>query len=325
MRRKIIQIANSTQLVSLPRSWAIKHCIKKGDEVEVQPQGNQVIISTDKAAEHDTAELDVSGIDRSSVIYYIRSAYRCGFNTIKVRFKNSTCHHHRTGKTKNVLSVIHQEVNRLVGVDIIQQKEDYCIIKAISEPSEKDFDLLVRRIFRLTLDTYDDLITIARKGDMVLAETIEEKHDTITKFVSCCIRLMNQKGYTNSDSAFFMYHIIANIDNIVDIIKYGGRDLLEYGKKMKKDTVVLLEDVKNSLAWYYDFFYKFNFITLEKLSKNRDQVKFRIKELMKKKGIPPQEISILISMEQILEILLDLTEARASMEHCSINSKKTSN
>ena len=321
MRRKIIQIANSTQLVSLPRAWALKHNIKRGDEVEVQQQGNQIIISTDKAAEHDAVELDVSGLDRSSVIYYIRSAYRCGFNTIKVKFKNSTCRHYRTGKTKNMLSVIHREVNRLVGIDIIQQKEDFCVIKAISEPSEKDFDLLIRRVFRLMLDTYDDLITIAKKGDMVLAETIEEKHDTITKFVSCCIRLMNQKGYTKSESAFFMYHIVANIDNIVDIIKYGGRDLLEYNKKMKKDTVAILNDVKNSLAWYYDFFYKFNFATLEKLSQNRDQTKFKIKDLMKKQGIPNPDISLMISMEQILEILLDLTEARASMEHCTRNSK----
>ena len=32
VQRKVIQIAESTQLISLPRKWAVKHNIKKGDD-----------------------------------------------------------------------------------------------------------------------------------------------------------------------------------------------------------------------------------------------------------------------------------------------------
>ena len=33
MKRKVIQIAESTQLISLPRRWAMKCNVKKGDEL----------------------------------------------------------------------------------------------------------------------------------------------------------------------------------------------------------------------------------------------------------------------------------------------------
>lgn len=319
MKRKIIQIANSTQLISLPRSWALAHDLKKGEELEVEPHGNKLVVSTDNSLNISEIELDITGFDRTSIMYYLRSAYRCGYDTIKIRFNEPVCVHYRTNQKKNVVSVIHQEVNRLVGMEVIQQRENYCIIKAISEPSQKELDLLIRRIFRLTVDTYNDLVKIAKEGDMVLAETIEEKHDAITKFVSCCLRMINQKGYTNPSESFFVYHIISNIDNIVDIIKYAGRDLLHYNRKMARESVKILEDIKESLAVYYDFYYKFNFKKIKKLSENRDQVKFKIKALLKKK-VPAGEILILGGVEQVLELLLDLTEARASLWHCSRSS-----
>jgi len=42
MKRRVIQIADSTQLVSLSRKWAIQRGIKKGDELEVKEEGNRV-------------------------------------------------------------------------------------------------------------------------------------------------------------------------------------------------------------------------------------------------------------------------------------------
>ena len=41
MRRKVIQIAGSTQLISLPRKWAIRQGIEKGEELNIDEQGNK--------------------------------------------------------------------------------------------------------------------------------------------------------------------------------------------------------------------------------------------------------------------------------------------
>ena len=71
IKRKVIQIANSTQLISLPRKWSQQYGINKGDEVNVDEQRSKIIISIEKAAELKSVEIDVTGLDRTTIIYYI--------------------------------------------------------------------------------------------------------------------------------------------------------------------------------------------------------------------------------------------------------------
>lgn len=63
LMRKVIQIAGSTQLVSLPRAWAKKNNIIKGQEIEVQEDGDKIIITASSEPVVETAELDINGLD----------------------------------------------------------------------------------------------------------------------------------------------------------------------------------------------------------------------------------------------------------------------
>ena len=74
---------------------------------------------------------------------------------------------------------------------MIEQKNDYCIIKDISGTSFKDFDNILRKIFLLIIDALNDMVLGIKNYDNVLLDEIEDKHDTITKFVSHCLRLLN--------------------------------------------------------------------------------------------------------------------------------------
>ena len=159
MKRKVIQIANSTQLISLPRKWSQKYGVKKGDELEVEENGNKIVIGTEKGVSLETVEIDITGLDRSSIMYYIRSIYRMGYDEIKVNFNNPTTIHYRLNEKKSVIAVIHTEVNRLVGVEIVQQKENFCIIKDLSpNPPIAEFDNILRRIFLLITDATKELV-----------------------------------------------------------------------------------------------------------------------------------------------------------------------
>ena len=55
MKRKVIQIADSTQLVSLPRKWTIKNGIKKGDELEIVEKGPKLIVHASGSEESESA------------------------------------------------------------------------------------------------------------------------------------------------------------------------------------------------------------------------------------------------------------------------------
>ena len=315
MKRKVIQIANSTQLVSLPRKWAIKHGIKKGDEIDVLEEGNKLIINTDKGMILKNTVLDISNLDRSSIMYYVRSAYRLGYDEISVKFKNPVTKHLRTNKEVNVLSVLHSEVNRLVGVEIIKQTEGFCLIRMISEGSIKEFASILRRIFLLLKDVTIDLVEATKKRNFALLQSIEEKHDTITKFVSYCLRLLNKYGYVDPKNTNVMYHILASIDKITDIIKYAARDVLEFKHNIKKETEDVLEFMKSCVISYIDLFYKFSVDKIAEFTDDRDKARKLIRKNMKK--IPPEEVMVLSNMEEIMELLLDLVESRMSLVHNS--------
>ena len=74
---------------------------------------------------------------------------------IKVFFNTPVTEHFRLNRNVNVITVVHNEVNRLVGYEIIQQRENFCIIKDISNSSIQEFDTILRRVFLLLKDSLD--------------------------------------------------------------------------------------------------------------------------------------------------------------------------
>lgn len=313
MKRKVIQIANSTQLISLPRKWSLKYGIKKGDEIEVEEDGNKLLVSTEKSVDIRQIEIDVTGLDRTSILYYIQSLYRIGYDEITVKFNEPYTIHLRKNEKKSVISVIHEIVSRFVGLEIVQQKENFCIIKDISEISQKEFDIALRRIFLLLLDVNNDLLEGAKNENKNLIETIDEKHNSVMKFVSYCLRIINKKGYGEPRKITVIYHIIANLDKVVDVIKYCARYFLDNNVKLKKESKVFLEPIHSCVNHYYDLFYKFDIKKIREMYENRDKIIKLIGKNTKK--IPQQDMVYICNLASILELVTDITDSRISLEY----------
>ena len=313
IKRKVIQIANSTQLVSLPRKWSQKYGVKKGDEVEVEEQDNKIVININKGVELKSKEIDVTGLDRTTILYYIQNLYRAGYDEIKVIYNNPVTTHFRLSKNVNVITVLHNEVNRLIGYEIIQQKENFCIIKDISNSSVQEFDTVFRRIFLLLKDASSELFKGAMDMDIKLIETLEEKHDSITKFISYCLRLLNKYGHPNYKQTTIIYHILASLDKLVDVLKYAARDLLKFKHKLNSYTIHLLGLITVSINLYSDFFFKFDLKQATEIYKNRNEMLTSLYQFKNK--IPTDELILLSRMEQIFELLVEVRVARMGIEY----------
>ncbi len=311
MKRKVIQIADSTQLISLPRKWCIQHGIRKGDELEVEEHGNRLMVTTEHNTELGSVEIDVSSLDRSSLIFLIRGLYKKGYDEIKLIFKNPLVSHYRLDHRVKAISAIHTEVNRLTGMEIVQEKENLCILRAISNPTDKELDNIIRRVFILLIDAAKGVADGAKSNDQLLLETIEEKHDTITKFISYSLRIMNKIRNENINT-HFLYHIIATLDKITDLLKNCGRDLKGYDKTLTKDSVIILDMMSNSFELYKNLFYKFDLETVRQMAESKERISARINSLLSK--LPPHEILLLSDMHQSLELFRDLVESRMAME-----------
>lgn len=313
MKRKVIQIANSTQLISLPRKWAQRYGVNKGDELNVEEVGKTLLLSTETLAGPKKIEIDVTGLDRTSILYYLEALYKTGFDEIVVTFKEPFTIHLRTLQNKKVLSVIHEVVNRLTGFEIIQQKENFCLIKEITESSMKEFDSALRRVFLLLLDANSDLITALKNRDMVLLETIEEKHNTIMKFTSYCLRILNKRGYNELQKTTLTYHIISLMNKIADVFRYSAIDVIGQKANIRKDAIKILEAMHDSLALYYKFFYNFDIKLVRQLYENRNRTLKSLISLIKR--LSSAETLLLTKMGSILELVTDMTDARVGLEY----------
>lgn len=313
MKRKVIQIAGSTHLISLPKAWTEKYGVKKGDELNIEENANKLLISTENDMPLGEIEINITGLDKPSIMHVIRGLYRRGYDTIKIRFDNPLTINHRTKETPSVLSVIHEEVHRLATIEIIQQKENFCIIKEISQTSTKDFDALVRRMFILLSDASKDLANALQTNDQIMLQTIEEKHNSIAKFANYCLRLLNKKGYTDTRKTQIIYNIIGNIDEIADVLKYTAWRAIGYKKKLTAESQEIIKNIDKSIQTYYDLFYNFEISKINQLSENREKIKSKIAIMTK--SAPQQDILILVTMAYALEIILHITGARLSLEY----------
>lgn len=315
MKRKVVKHGPSTLIVSMPSGWAKKNNIVKGSEVDVLEEGKRLIVSAEGSVDVQNMEvdIDVTGLDKTSLMFTIRSLYRLGYDTVNLKFGNETLTHYRTGERLSVISTVHTEINRLIGFEVIKERENSCVIKDLQAASMRDFDQVERRIFLLLMDASAQLTEAAKVRNAKLLKTMEEKHDTITKFISYCLRLLNKNGYYIPMQTAYHYYIIATLDRVTDIIKYAARDLLEYNGKLHKNVIDLLEAVSRHLRLYYEIFYKYDKEKVVELSKSRYGIQEKLRKLPD--SIKTAEKRIALNMASIPEIVLDLVEARTGLEY----------
>jgi phosphate uptake regulator len=313
MKRRVIQIADSTQLVSLPRKWALKYGIKKGDEIDIEEKGDKLVLTSSKGSELSSVEIDLTGANRTSIIFYVEVLYRIGYDEIKVKFSNPLADHYRLNKKEKVISVLHYIESRLVGMEIIQERDNVVVLKSLEHVSADAFNTVINRIFILLQNAADDFIEGVKKGDYVSLEAIEEKHDSIAKFVNYGMRILNKKGPGDERNIPLLYHILNQLDKVMDIIKYSSRDIIQSKKTMSRDSIMILENINKSLKWYAEFFVKFDKNKIKDMYFTRDIV---IKEIHAKVGkLRSEEVLIVEYYRHILEFLSDVTQARIGLEY----------
>src|SRR3989338_3643621 len=128
MKRKVIQIAGSTQLVSLPRQWAKAHNIQRGAEMDVQEDGNRIIMSVNSEPVPESAEINVSELG-FMIPRCISAFYKRGVDTLKATYSDSA-----------LIGPINEALTKdTVGFEILEQGENFCVIKHVTgTPGEFD-------------------------------------------------------------------------------------------------------------------------------------------------------------------------------------------
>jgi len=313
MKRKVIKQGHNTLTVTLPRKWCNTQNLVGGDEVNIEEEGlNLILTPPGKRSEKQRLELNLSNLDRSSVLFYIREAYRRGYDELRLRFENQMTPRFRNGKAYKTISFIHYEINRLIGYEIVEEKQNSCLIRDISEGTDQEFGPILRRVFLLVLDTYADLLKGLKEEDQELVATIEEKHDTITKFASYCMRLISKNIYNYSyENNLEYYHVLASLDNIADFMKYTTRDIIEQDVRLSSKTHAHLEKIGLIIRIFYGMFFDFKSEKLVDFNKERYVLLKAIRASTKQ--LKTEEALIVNKLEGIVEVINDLVKSKLNL------------
>ena len=273
IKRKVIQIANSTQLVSLPRKWTLKYGIKKGDEVEVKEDMGSIIITTEKEMPSNNTEINFKGM--SSLIHRaLSSLYRAGYDEIKIIFESTS-----------ELEVINHTINQeLIGFEILEQGKEFIVVKQVSNISPAQFDSMLRRTFLFLISTADECKDALTANNFDALKNLIIRDQTINKLTDYCRRALNKKeGYfKHLGPGYAIIELLEKIgDDYRDLCKYAS----DNKKKVDKPILDAIEEINLFLKQVYKLFYNFNLNEMKEFIAKKMEIDERILNISKLKNI----------------------------------------
>lgn len=262
MKRKVIQLAGKTLVVSLPSTWAKKYGITKGAEVEVSDTEHGLLISPPHASPPRSITLDVSGTSDATVKSLLSVVHKLGYDDVEVFYDRST-----------VVPVILDRITELIGFELIEQTPKRCMIKSVTVDSDQEVSNMLRRTFLITLEFAEQIQNGIEKGEDLHGLLHYEK--TANRLTNYCHRLLHRQGQNPEKT--FLYTIMWLLEKISD----DYRDLCMTGvTTLPPPLLVCLVDVNRHLRDFYAFFYTKSLENIDLLRENNAALKERINSLV---------------------------------------------
>jgi phosphate uptake regulator len=302
MKRRIIQIAESTQLVSLPRKWAVAHNLKKGDEIEVVESGDDLIIKTNASARSETTTIDVTKTPNLAVRYLI-AAYRSGYDEVKVIYDDP--------KVFQSLQRVASSI--LMGFEIVNQGEQMCVFRNISENLHSELQNILRRAWLITLTLAHNVYDITAEQQYARVPEALTLETTNNKFTLFCQRLLAKFGDGSPRRTAYRFVAVYQLEKIADHYKYICEHLQRTKpRKIRKETLKLFKQVNELLGEYYEVFYKFDPQRADRLAKSYEQLQAFGEKCFE--SAPGSEDEIVHNLLAILQLTFNLVGVQLALE-----------
>lgn len=251
MKRKVIQIAESTQLVSLPRKWALKHGIKKGDEIDLEEHGKNLIITVGGSHHKiEKTEIDVKGIE-SYLKYLLQGMYKKGYDEVKVHFENPSL-------MNELQELLHKQT---IGFEVVSQSKKSCVIRAVAGGFDREFDTMFRNAFRTLISIAEGVLDMIQTGNDSVARSLVYLENDNNKYASFCRRIINKNDQGNCNIMIMNYCMIEQIEQMADEYKYFCRYIESNPKpiqNIQKEVISLYKELTKFLKDVHEVFYSYD-------------------------------------------------------------------
>src|SRR3989344_3245814 len=198
MKRKVIQLANSTAVISLPSKWVKKYGVKKGDEIEVGEEESRLIVTAEQTGspKKQEIEVDMAGMAPRALMWTLVGLYRAGYDRIRILYDDTI-----------QFEQIHLYVgNLLEGFQLTEEGKGYCVVESVSKGMEADFLPLFRKTLRLVSAMGQSSLEAIRNNDLQQLKEVLVLEDTNNRLSILCERMLTKGacGPSNVKSYFFV-------------------------------------------------------------------------------------------------------------------------
>jgi phosphate uptake regulator len=277
----------------------------------VSEKGNSLLISKEAFRGSDSITIDVTGLDRSTIILLIQSLYTYGYDLITIKSKDVKAKWHWGDQDVGITTIIDYAISRLIGVELVSSTKDTYKIQVITGELREKFDMVLRRIFRLTLELYEAFLDRYRKLDVSLIEQVEFKYLHLRRFMNYALRILNKFGHEDASKTAFYFAVIKSLSRIVETTKNisGPPDR---PIKPSKKACDLIEEIMDAFKDFYELFYKYDIKLVSRLHEKRDLFKRKVyyKEF---KSLTKEDIYLLGTLIQSLDVMMDLDELKMAI------------
>jgi phosphate uptake regulator len=341
MKRKIIQQGHGTLTITLPMKWAKKYSLSSGDEVNLIEKDSGLFLSTDMKIKEKAIKIDITDMDIPSIWKYFMAVYREGYSEVKIMFskekaiqnpykyfmkprkeiKNSKTKISKNQKLDSQIDTIEEAlqsfVDRFIGFEIIEHKPNYIIIREMGQPTTKEFDYSLRRVFLLIQQMINEIKDVLNEDSHDLIAHITNLDINLDKFHDYCVRILNQTNYMGQKKSSLMFSTLYLLELIGDELKNTGIHLVQDfpNSKFEKitDFVKLVED---QWDYYYKLFYSYDIKKISKLSELDKQIYYQVPKLYHEASEDEKEIFHHLRM--VSTYINALLELRIEIEVCDM-------
>ncbi|MBU7042121.1 MAG: phosphate uptake regulator PhoU [Theionarchaea archaeon] len=221
--RKLQCTGGGTFILSLPKKWIEKYCLEKGDSFALFEQDNGLFI-TPRVEERKEKQAEITADE--FVFRRIMTSYTYGYTSITI-----------TGDlTTEIRSQIRFTVDKLLGYEIIDEKQNKVVIQDLLNPSELTTTRALKREYFLASSMHKDFNEALRQGSLELAQNIIARDSEVDKLYFLIVRqlrsALQNTGFAErvgvSPLECLDFRIVAkNIEEIGDSAEVASRNFLE--------------------------------------------------------------------------------------------------
>jgi len=278
MKRKIIQLAKQTLVVSIPTEIAKKYNIKKKDEIDVSDNGDEIILRTHKKPKEKKIEIDISDMNKKLIKNLLLFTNTLGYDEITFRYSE-----HKD------ISFLNELMNQIEGLAIVRQTETSSTFKHISQESPEQFDEILKRAFYVTTALADGVLDIIKKEKYHSLKKLFALENSNNKLTAHCSRILLKGKYKDVSKIPFVFTLTWNLEIIADFYRRICWDLV-FNNRPKKildnKTIKAIEMVNDLFDNYKSLFNKLDPQGIIDLFDNKNKIGKHVEQIFReKKGI----------------------------------------